>query len=57
MAFNIDHNIEEIFGGDESRSVIVFGFESNLRIFVMEIMQKLREFRVSNHTFLVFSEI
>ena len=57
MAFDINHNIEKIFGWDESRSVIVFGFESNLRIFVMEIMQKLREFRVSNHTFLVFAEI
>ena len=57
MALDIDHNIKEIFGWNESRSVIVFGFESNLRIFIVEIMQKLWEFRVSNHASLVFAEI
>lgn len=57
VAFDGNHNVIEILGWNKSRAFLILRFESNLSIFVMEVMQKLGKFRIRDDPVFVLSEI
>ena len=57
MALDGNHNVEEILGRNESWAILVLGLESNQCILIVEVMQELRKFCISDDSFSVFAKV